>query len=375
MNAIISRSSWGAQFQDGHASRPVGDLEVWGHNTVTGHSGKNATFAQDCAAVRTVERVGQQRFGVGMSYPFLIPPSGRIFMGVSPHRVSPHTLGHNTGGSAIAYIGNYDNEQLTAEQIAATAWLLWKGQQEGWWKTDRFTGVHGDVFPTSCCGRNAIPVARSIRAKTPSGTTAVASSVDGGGHGFFRVTRNDSLRDGPLSTNKNVRQILEGELCIAGPGSTRWWKEIGQGLWAPHGALEAVEVGGATDVLHHGMWPDRPLPLTGVQTNEWQTAWREYLWRAEKRDGHLHRERKQWLNNRGYIAGHGPEMTGQYWRAWARMLRDEGHYAGDVTQGARFEDPEFIRADKAFLNSRVAYMLPQPPSASEKYRGWKGKVR
>lgn len=190
---------------------------------------------------------------------------------------------------------------------------------------------------------------------------------------YYRVKRDDGLFNGPASWNKNVRQLTIGDLCVAGEGSTEWWQEIGVGLWAPHAALEPVTVGGAPDLLHHGMWPDRPLPINGDRTNEWQTAWREYLWRAEQRDGHLHRERKQWLNNRGYAAGHGEDLTGQYWRAWARMLRDAGFYAGDVTQtGANFADVEFVKADKMFLNSRISLMSPQPPSASTKYRGWKG---
>lgn len=381
MTAIIERPTWGARFQDGYATRPVGNLAVYGHHSVTGHSGPNATLAQDCAAVRTVERVGQQNFGLGISYTFVIPPSGRIFRGVSIHRVSAHTLNRNTGGAAFCFIGNYETETLTLAQVAAAAWLFWHGAQQGWWRIDRFSALHRDVFATACPGKNAVSPLRGVRAQAPALIPAATEEEikliggAGGGHGFYRATRDTELRTGPLSTNKLVREVLEGELLIAGAGESQWWTEVGEGLWVPKSAVRKVTTGGATDVIHHGMWPDRMLPLTGKVTNEETTAWREYFWRQGygRTTEHLHRNRKQWIIREGENGGHGPELTGQYLRAYERVLRKKGHYPQSHT-AASFDDPVLVNAGKSFLNSVIRHLRPEPPSPSEKYRAWKGAV-
>ncbi|WP_296249582.1 peptidoglycan recognition family protein [uncultured Stenotrophomonas sp.] len=382
MSKIISRASWGAKYQDGYGNRPVGRLSVYGHHSVTGHSGANATYAQDCAAVRTVEQVGQNIYRVGMSYTFLIPPSGRIFQGVSIGRVSAHTINRNTGGAGICFIGNYEREKLTAAQIAATAWLLDHGRRQGWWTVDRFTALHRDVFATACPGKNAVSPLRAVRASAGSPKPATASKgATNDLTGFLRATRDTELRSGPLSTHKKVRDVKEGELLIGSGQDSQWWTGVGD-LWVPKSAVEKRSYGGSSKALHHGQWPDRDLPLTDARTSEFFLAWEDLLRRTgDWNDDGVHAAIKRWLrgawnpsarSGKGYGVGWGKKQTGKYGRGLKRALRDRGFFSGDVTTGALTD--ELTRAEKAFLNDQRRHLRPTPPSATTHTRGYNGKV-
>lgn len=382
MSSIISRASWGARYQNGYGNRPVGRLSLYAHHPVIASPGANATFAQDAAAVRTVERIGQQIYGVGMSYTFLIAQSGRVFQGVSIGRISAHTLNRNTGGAAISFIGNYDRDRLTAKQLASAAWLIDYGRRQGWWTTDRFTGMHRDVFATSCPGNNAVGPLRSLRA-SPGGSAPSASSGSSTNNltGFLRATQDTELRSGPLSTHKKVRDVKKGELLIGSGQDSQWWTGVGD-LWVPKSAVEKRNSGGSSGVLHHGQWPDRNLPLDSNRSREFFLAWEDLLRRlGHWNDDGVHAAIKRWLRsapNRaassgiGYGAGWGPELTGQYIRSLKRALRDRGFFSGDVTNGAVTD--ELTRAEKAFLNDQRRHLKPQPPSAHARTRGYNGKV-
>src|SRR5690606_18344240 len=121
---IASRSSWGARYQDGVGNRPVGSLTKYFHHTVTSHLSPNASVAQERAEMRKIEAIGQQRFGRGISYTFIIFPSGRIYQGASVHRISYHSGGaRNTKGVGICLAGNYEANKITPTVINSIVWL------------------------------------------------------------------------------------------------------------------------------------------------------------------------------------------------------------------------------------------------------------
>lgn len=157
MNRIIPRNEWGARYRDGVANRKVGRLDKIAHHSVTTQLGASATFAQDAAEVRKIELIGQQRFGAGMSYTFLIFPSGRVFQGVSISRHSYHTGGgHNSTGVGICFPGNYETHKPTQAQLDAVAWLLQEGVRKGWWTVPAVEMYHQQVKATSCPGKHVI---------------------------------------------------------------------------------------------------------------------------------------------------------------------------------------------------------------------------
>ena len=188
MSRIIPRKEWGAQYRDGVANRRVGRLDKIAHHSVTTQLGASATFAQDAAEVRKIERIGQQRFGAGMSYTFLVFPSGRIFEGVSISRHSYHTGGgHNSTGAAICFPGNYENHRPTQAQLDAVAWLLLEGVRRGWWTVPAVEMYHQQIKATSCPGKHVIaqipainrnvsvkPVAPKARPVRPHSVTPTA---------------------------------------------------------------------------------------------------------------------------------------------------------------------------------------------------------
>lgn len=151
---IYSRNEWGARYKDGFSARTARNLAVYAHHSVTKSAGPSATLAQDIATVKAIEAIGQQRFGGGISYTFLVTQAGRVFEGHSIGRVGAHTGGRNSTSAGICFVGNYENDQVTVAQRNAVVALLKHGRAKGWWARAAFTGGHRDVKSTACPGKN-----------------------------------------------------------------------------------------------------------------------------------------------------------------------------------------------------------------------------
>lgn len=152
---IIGRREWGARYDNGFGDAPTPASELWLHHTVTLAPDLVAPWDDDDEAVRALERIGEQRFGGGISYTFPITPSGRIYEGHSVDRRGAHTKNHNTAGRAIALIGDYSSNPPTRMQVVAAGLLVRHGREQGWWKVDRLSGGHRDSQRpgyTSCPG-------------------------------------------------------------------------------------------------------------------------------------------------------------------------------------------------------------------------------
>lgn len=152
---IFSRREWGARHPDGCTSAPTPASRIYLHHSVTTAPPRNATLAQDIAAVRSLEAIGQSRFGCGISYTYVIPPSGRVFQGHSDRRQGTHTGGYNTIARAICLVGNYETMAPNSEQIGSVQWLLADGYRRRVWAAARLTGGHNQVAQTACPGRYA----------------------------------------------------------------------------------------------------------------------------------------------------------------------------------------------------------------------------
>lgn len=160
---IIPRGEWGARFARGFGPAPLPAREVWLHHSVTAAPDLVPPFSDDDAAVRTLENIGQQRFGGGISYTFAITPSGRVYEGHGVDRRGAHTGGRNSISRAICLIGNYEVTPPTGAQLDSVVALLQEGRARGWWTAARLAGGHRDApgASTSCPGRfaaSAIPV-------------------------------------------------------------------------------------------------------------------------------------------------------------------------------------------------------------------------
>ncbi|MGH4009407.1 MAG: peptidoglycan recognition protein family protein [Pseudonocardiaceae bacterium] len=154
---IITRQQWGARHGDGRYDAPLPADTVWLHHSVTIAPDLVPPFGDDDAAIRTIERIGAERFGevYGFPYTFGITPVGRIYAGHHIAKTGAHTAGHNTAGRAICWVGNYETARPSEAMLAATVWLLRHGHAQGWWRAPRLHGGHRDVKATACPGRHA----------------------------------------------------------------------------------------------------------------------------------------------------------------------------------------------------------------------------
>lgn len=162
MVEIISRARWGARHPNGFGNAPLPASEVWLHHSVTLapdiswiDTDRDGVEDDEEKAMRHIEDIGQSRFGGGISYTWLIPPSGRIYEGHSVNRIGSHTGGRNSIARAICLIGNYDINQPTQEQIRSAALLLRFAHQQKWIKFPRLNGGHRDLKATGCPGKFA----------------------------------------------------------------------------------------------------------------------------------------------------------------------------------------------------------------------------
>lgn len=151
---IIQRPEWGARHADGFGPRPVGNLHVYVHHSVTAAPDLVPPFTDDYAAVRQLEAIGQARFGHGISYQFPITPAGLIFEGVSVDRVGAAIANYNTPTANIVWVGNYDVDRPPLPMLQATDWLLHHGAGK-WWRDPFVKGGHQDApgAQTACPGR------------------------------------------------------------------------------------------------------------------------------------------------------------------------------------------------------------------------------
>jgi N-acetylmuramoyl-L-alanine amidase len=150
---IIPRAAWGAKYLAGFGPAPRA-TELWLHHSDTNSPGPDAPLTADIATVQLLERIGQERFGGGISYTYAVAQSGRVFEGTGPLRLGAHTKGHNTAGRAVVLIGDYMKTRPTDAQLDAVAELVRTGRAAGWWTVDRLTGGHRDASgaSTSCPG-------------------------------------------------------------------------------------------------------------------------------------------------------------------------------------------------------------------------------
>lgn len=216
MTMIISRETWGAKHNDGFYNRKVGRLDKWLHHSVTLQLAIDAALASEYREMRKLDDIGQSRFKGGISYTFVIFPSGRIYEGHSIGRVGAHTAGRNSISAGICLAGNYETNQVTAEQVASLAWLLNQGIDRGWWTEPKLDGGHRDTKSTACPGKNAyakipainklaksgdvVPVAKPnpdkvVEQKSSAGKSIqqLASEVRAGKHGNGHANRQRSL--------------------------------------------------------------------------------------------------------------------------------------------------------------------------------------
>lgn len=177
---IIPRAEWGARHDNGAGPAPLPARGVRLHHSASTAPDVSPPFDDDFAAVRQLERIGEQRFGRGISYTFVVTPAGLVFEGHGVDRLGAHTKGRNTIERAICLAGNYETMRPTDRQVDACGWLLAHGFLSGWWVAAPLVGGHRDVAATACPGRLAYAAIPSINQRAREyvdGTVAAADEL------------------------------------------------------------------------------------------------------------------------------------------------------------------------------------------------------
>lgn len=164
---LISRASWGARHDDGFGFRPLPIKEWWLHHSVTIAPDLLPPFDDDDRAVRTLETIGEQRFGGGISYTFPVTPVGRIYVGHSLSRLGAHTKGHNTVGAAFVLVGDYSKVAPTEAQRTAIARRMVIEHRAGRATRHTLNGGHRDASgnATACPGNAGHAAVAAINAE------------------------------------------------------------------------------------------------------------------------------------------------------------------------------------------------------------------
>jgi hypothetical protein len=225
---IITREQWGAVHEDGYGTSTLPAEEVWLHHSVTIAPDLVPPFDDEAAAVRALERIGEAKFGRGISYTFAVVPTGHVFEGHSVEREGAHTAGRNDAARAIVLVGNYDVDRPTPAMQHAVAELLVEGVRRGWWRRARLNGGHQQApgARTACPGRyglEAVPRINDLAARLSAGP--------------------DPLEDDDMAlTDEDVERIAQRTRQVVADGNRRY------GLDALRGHLVAIRQQLATGV-------------------------------------------------------------------------------------------------------------------------------
>lgn len=160
--ALHSRSSWGARYQDGTGPRPLPVTEFWLHHAAGDYAGAGATLEEDRAGVRRLEAIGESRYSCGISYTFPVARSGRIFVGHSMPRIGTHTKGHNTVAAAFCLMQDCRDTPVSSASRQAIAERMVIEHRAGRATRHTLNGGHKDASgnSTSCpeaLGMAAVP--------------------------------------------------------------------------------------------------------------------------------------------------------------------------------------------------------------------------
>lgn len=250
---IFGRSTWGARYADGDLDLHGPALEVFVHHTVTATLSPNASPDKEREQMRTIEGIGQSRFGTGISYNVLIFPSGRAYRGVSWDRRGTHTGGRNSTARSLSFAGNYDTNEPTDAAIA-TAAEIYEAGKGVWWREGAPLRGHREVSQTACPGRHLYARIGDIR---DGGADYVNNPIGGNPQPEPPVSGPVALKaDGFWggATTRRLQQVLRTPVDGVVSSQPRVWRDVNPGLttgwdWdtTPNGSRV---ISGLQEVLH-----------------------------------------------------------------------------------------------------------------------------
>ena len=166
---IVTREDWGARPPDHEAKNEhgffsaenpegwrvyEGDLRAVYRTVVVHHAAEYE--GDDLSTVRHIQEEHIEKRGwADVAYHFLVGKSGRVFEGRALNVRGTHVEGYNTGSVGVVFLGRFDREAPTAEQIEAGRQLIdWLALRL---ELTHLAG-HFEFNPTTVCpGRYLVP--------------------------------------------------------------------------------------------------------------------------------------------------------------------------------------------------------------------------
>lgn len=166
---VVTRAEWGAQPPRGSIGGVVEPVHRYFlHCTVTGVMPKDATMAEEKAAMRNLQGIAFGRDFYDISYSFIVFPSGRIYEGRGWDKAGAHTEGYNSTAYATAAYIPCAGEAVSDALIASLVKVGRIGRRNGSVAGDVVVLGHRDVSAKSCPGQpiynRKAHIQRSVRA-------------------------------------------------------------------------------------------------------------------------------------------------------------------------------------------------------------------
>ena len=151
----FENTAWGPAPHDPWVEAPKPISEVFIHHSVTKQLPATATIAEEKEQMRLLDQIAHGRGFNGISYCYVVFPSGRCWEGRGFGIVEAGTEGHNTSGDSIVLAGNYSAFEPTAVVLKAVTALINRAQRDGFFvKAGLNVRAHREVSQTSCPGDN-----------------------------------------------------------------------------------------------------------------------------------------------------------------------------------------------------------------------------
>lgn len=148
----FDNSTWGLMPHAAWEAAPTPVSTLFLHHTVTANLPVTASVAEEKEQMRLLDSIAHGRGFNGISYCWVIFPSGRCYEGRGWGVIEAATEGHNTDSDSIVFAGNYMTRPLTDLQQDAVRALIDKAQRDGFLAKQLDVRPHRSSSQTSCPG-------------------------------------------------------------------------------------------------------------------------------------------------------------------------------------------------------------------------------
>ncbi|XP_026231734.1 peptidoglycan recognition protein 5 [Anabas testudineus] len=158
---IVSRPQWGAAAPQQKERLKGSAQRVIIHHTAF----PSCTSLTECKdQLISIQRLHMQERGFDdIGYNFLVGRDGTVFEGRGWGVAGAHSKGNNHDSLGIAFMGNFNNDTPSNEEISSVKQLLQSGVSQGYLHPEFVVLGHRDLGNTECPGENLYAALPKLR--------------------------------------------------------------------------------------------------------------------------------------------------------------------------------------------------------------------